>query len=186
MFEKIIQLDKQLLIFLNNLGSPEWDSFWLYITNQFHWTPIFIVVLFFFFRFLGWKKGIFLLFFIAVLVAFSDQFVNMIRAIFERLRPNNDPEIQEQLRTLINPQNYSFISGHATTSTLVTVFTILTLKKYTKYIYLFLLFPLFFAYSRLYLGVHFPIDIVTGVSVGCLLGIGAAKLFDYCIRRFFK
>jgi len=186
MFEKIIQLDKQLLIYLNNLGNPQWDGFWLYITKQFHWAPVFILVIYLFFRFLGWKKGLYLILFLAVLVAFSDQFVNMIRAIFERLRPNNDPEIQDQLRTLINPQNYSFISGHATTSTVVTVFAVLSLKKFTKYIYLFVLFPLFFAYSRLYLGVHFPIDILTGASVGFLIGTGAAKSFDYSCNKFFK
>ena len=185
MFEKIIYLDKQLLILLNNLGTSKWDPLWLYITKQFNWIPVFVVVLCLFFKFMGWKKGVFLLFFLAVLIAFSDQFVNMIRAIFERLRPNNDPSIQNQLRTLINPQNYSFISGHATTSTVVTFFAIKSLKKYTKYIYLFLFFPLAFAYSRLYLGVHFPIDIAAGVIIGCLIGFVAVKLFDYCIKRFF-
>ncbi len=186
MIDKIIELDKQVLIFLNNLGTPYWDPIWLFITKQFNWVPVFIVVLFLFFKFIGWKKGVFLLFFLAVLITFSDQFVNVIRAIFERPRPNNDPKIQGYLRTLINPQNYSFISGHATTSTVVAVFAIKTLQKYSKYIYLFLLFPLFFAYSRLYLGVHFPLDIATGVIVGLLIGLGAAKLFDFSTRRFFK
>lgn len=185
MFEKVIDLDKQLIVFLNNLGTDSWDSFWLFITNQFNWIPIFIVVLFFFFKFLGWKKGLLLLVFLAVLITFSDQTVNMIRRIFERLRPNNDPEIQDQLRTLINPQNYSFISGHATTSTMVAVFAISVLKSYSKYIYLFLLFPVFFAYSRLYLGVHFPIDIFTGATVGVLFGFGASRLFKYLVARFF-
>lgn len=185
MFEKLIQLDKQFLIYLNNLGTPGWDPFWLFITKQFNWAPLFIVVLFFFFKYLGWKKGVFLLFFLAVLITFSDQFVNIIRATFERLRPNNDPEIQDKLRTLINPQNYSFISGHATTSTAVAIFAINVLGKYTKYIYLFLLFPLFFAYSRLYLGVHFPIDIFTGASVGCIIGLVSARLFNLCTRKFF-
>ena len=186
MFEKIIQLDKQLLVYLNKLGTPEWDSFWLYITKQFHWAPLFIVVLFFFFKFLGWKKGVFLLFFLAILIAFSDQFVNIIRNIFERLRPNNDPEIQDQLRIFINPQSYSFVSGHATTSTAVAVFAIKTLKTYTRYIYLFLLFPLFFAYSRLYLGVHFPVDILTGICIGIIVGLLAAKLFQYLMNIIFK
>ena len=101
--------------------------------------------------------------FIAVLVTFSDQFTNFIRGVFERLRPNNDPEIKDVLRTLIRPQSYSFVSGHATTSTVVTVFIILLLKKYVRYIKILVLFPLIFAYSRLYLGVHFPIDILVGL-----------------------
>lgn len=185
MREKIISFDKELLVYLNNLGTTDWDPFWLFVTKQFNWIPVFIVVLFFFFKFLGWKKGVFLLFFLAVFIAFSDQFVNLIRAIFERLRPNNDPEIQNKLRTLIDPQNFSFISGHATTSTAVVFFAIKTLKDYTKNIYIFTLFPLFFAYSRIYLGVHFPIDILTGILVGCFIGFGGAKLFNFFTQRLF-
>lgn len=185
MFEKIIQLDKELLIYLNNLGSEQWDPVWLFITHQFNWSPVFIVVIFLFFYFLGWKKGVFLLFFLAIFITCSDQFVNLIRSIFERLRPNNDPLINDQLRTLINPQNYSFISGHATTSTAVAVFAIQLLKKHSKYIYLFALFPLTFAYSRLYLGVHFPIDILTGALVGSLIGFTFLKLFRTIETKFF-
>jgi undecaprenyl-diphosphatase len=185
MFKKIIQLDKELLIYLNNLGSDQWDPLWLFITHQFNWTPVFMVVLFLFFKYLGWKKSVFLLFFLAVFIAFSDQFTNMIRGVFERLRPNNDTTINEQLRTLINPQSYSFTSGHATTSTAVTFFAIQLLKKHTKYIYFFVLFPISFAYSRLYLGVHFPIDIIGGVSVGSLIGFTFVKIFRALETRFF-
>lgn len=170
MFEKLIQFDKQFLIFLNNLGSEKWDSLWLFITHQTNWIPVFVLILAFMFKYVGWKKGLFLLFFIAIMVAFSDQFTNLIRVIFKRLRPVNDLEIQHLLRILIKPQSFSFTSGHATTSTLVTVFIIRLLKSEFKYIWGFAIFPLFFAYSRLYLGVHFPIDILTGALNGFILG----------------
>ena len=63
------------------------------------------------------------------------------------------------------------MSGHATTSTFFTVYVILLLKeKFKKYIYLMLIFPILFSYSRLYLGVHFPIDIFVGISIGTLFG----------------
>ncbi|WP_152286556.1 phosphatase PAP2 family protein [Flavicella marina] len=185
MFEKIIGQDKELLIYLNNLGNPEWDEFWLFITNQFNWIPVFLVVIFLFFRYLGWKKGLLFLVVLAIMVTFSDQFTNFIRVVFSRLRPNNDPEIQDQLRILINPQNFSFTSGHATTSTTVTVFAIRILRRYTKLIYLFVLFPLFFAYSRLYLGVHFPIDIITGASIGATIGYSFSKLYEYLCKKIF-
>ena len=51
MREKIISFDKELLVYLNNLGTTDWDPFWLFVTKQFNWIPIFIVVLFFFFKF---------------------------------------------------------------------------------------------------------------------------------------
>lgn len=186
MFEKIIALDKQLLVFLNNLGSETWDDFWFVITDKFCWTPVYLVVMYLMFRFFGWKKTLFTLFLLALFITFSDQFTNLIRVIFKRLRPNNDPIIQHQIRRLHNSANYSFISGHATTSTMVTVFVISLLKPYTKYIQFFVIFPLFFAYSRIYLGVHFPIDILTGATVGGGLGFLFFKLHGVWSRRVFK
>ena len=50
MFEKLIQLDKELLIYLNSLGSEQWDPFWLFITNQFNWAPLFAFIIFLIFK----------------------------------------------------------------------------------------------------------------------------------------
>mgnify|MGYP003665041451 FL=1 len=117
-----------------------------------------------------------------ILVAFSDQFTNLIKNSVQRLRPNNDPEIKHLLRTLINPQSFSFMSGHAATSTFFSVFVVLLLKDTYKYIYLILLFPLIFAYSRLYLGVHFPLDITAGILIGTIL----ANLYFFIFKKVEK
>ena len=103
MLEYIIQKDKQLLIYLNNLGSEQWDSIWLAITNQFYWTPLFIFIFYLVIKSFGWKRGCFMIFSMILLVAFSDQFTNLIKATFARLRPNNDPEIKHLLRLFTNP-----------------------------------------------------------------------------------
>lgn len=179
MLDTIIHTDKQILVFLNNLGTNQWDSFWLAITNQFNWAPLLFFIIFLVIKSFGWKKGGFVILFMILLVAFSDQFVNLIKNSVGRLRPNNDPEIKHLLRTLINPQGYSFISGHATTSTFFTVFTILIFRNTHKYIYCMLLFPAVFAYSRLYLGVHFPMDIFLGILTGFIL----AKLYFLLFKK---
>ncbi|MBE7652667.1 phosphatase PAP2 family protein [Tenacibaculum finnmarkense genomovar finnmarkense] len=184
--EDIIQKDQAFLIYLNNLGSEQWDWLWLAITNQFNWIPLFAFLIFLIFKHLGWKKAAFTLVFIAVLITFSDQFTNLIRRTFERLRPNNDPAIQDSLRRLINPQSYSFTSGHATTSTVVTVFLIMLLRKYVPAIKYLAVFPLIFAYSRLYLGVHFPIDILCGFINGMIIGFVSAKLYQFLSNKIFK
>ena len=166
MLENLIHLDKNLLIFLNNLGSEQWDPIWLVITNQLYWSPLFIFIFYLTVKTFGWKRGGFMIVSMILLVAFSDQFTNLIKNSVQRLRPNNDPEIKHLLRTLIEPQSYSFMSGHATTSTFFSVFIVLLFKETYKYVYLVLLWPLIFAYSRLYLGVHFPIDIFVGIIIG--------------------
>ena len=185
MFDILIQKDKQLLIYLNSLGSEQWDPFWLFITNQFNWAPLFLLIIFLIFKKFGWKKGGFIFLFVIVLIAFSDQFTNMIRGIFERLRPNNDTNINHLLRTLITPQSYSFTSGHATTSMTFSVFVYLLFKDSYKYIKYIFIFPVFFAYSRLYLGVHFPIDILTGATIGSILGFTAFKLQQFLVKKLF-
>ncbi len=182
MLQDIIQIDQNLLIYLNNLGSTKWDSLWLFITNQFFWTPLFILIFYLTIKSYGWKAGGVLILSMIVLVAFSDQFTNFIKNTVQRSRPNNNEEIKHLLRVLINPQSYSFMSGHATTSTFFSVYVLLLLKDNYKYIYLILFFPLVFSYSRLYLGVHFPIDIFVGI----LIGVTFANLYFILSKKVIK
>ena len=182
MLQDIIQIDQNLLIYLNNLGSTKWDSLWLFITNQFFWTPLFILIFYLTIKSYGWKTGGFLILSMIVLVAFSDQFTNFIKNTVQRSRPNNNEEIKHLLRVLINPQSYSFMSGHATTSTFFSVYVLLLLRDNYKYIYLILFFPLVFSYSRLYLGVHFPIDIFVGI----LIGVTFANLYLILSKKVIK
>jgi len=182
LLQDIIQIDQNLLVYLNNLGSTKWDSLWLFITNQFFWSPLFILIFYLTIKSYGWKTGGFLILSMIVLVAFSDQFTNFIKNTVQRSRPNNNEEIKHLLRVLINPQSYSFMSGHATTSTFFSVYVLLLLKDNYKYIYLILFFPLVFSYSRLYLGVHFPIDIFVGI----LIGVTFANLYFILSKKIIK
>lgn len=171
--DKILQYDKELFQFLNGLGNESWDTFWLYVTQQFSWIPLFAVMLFLVMKAYGWKKGLAVMVIVALLITFSDQFVNFLKDYFARVRPNNDPTINTVIRILKRPRSYSFVSGHSTTSFAVTTFMILLLRKHFKYIYFLVLWPLLFAYSRIYIGVHYPIDIF----IGMLIGMGIGYLF---------
>lgn len=168
--DKIIQYDKDLLVFINGMGTENWDSFWLIVTNQLSWIPLYLLFFYLIFKAIGWKKGLGLVVLTALLVTFSDQFTVFLKNYFERLRPNRDPSINEVIRILKNNSSFSFVSGHATTSTAVTLLMYLTLKKHYKYTYLFFIWPLMFSYSRMYLGVHFPLDVTVGAILGLLIG----------------
>jgi len=171
LLDRLLQIDTELLIFLNNLGSEQWDSFWFFLTNQFSWSPLFAFLLFLMFKKFGWKNGVLLLLFLIVLITFSDQFTNLIKNTFERLRPCNTEGVIEQIRNFnYKPSSYSFYSGHAASSMTFSFFVILLLKSHYKYIWFLLLFPILFGYSRIYLGVHYPLDIVSGYFAGIFFG----------------
>ncbi|MDY0779853.1 phosphatase PAP2 family protein [Tenacibaculum sp. IB213877] len=183
----ILTKDKELLIYLNNLGNEQWDSLWFFITNQLNWIPLYIIILFFIYKKLGVKRTIFVFLFIALLIAFSDQITNLVKNHIGRLRPCNTPELTSFLREFTyKPRGLSFWSGHAATSTTFTVFVILLLRKTYKYIYFLLLFPLVFGFSRIYLGVHYPIDVASGYVAGAIMGSLLFMLFKFLFEKVFK
>lgn len=186
MLDTLLQYDTELLIFLNNLGSSFWDPFWMFITNQLNWTPLFIFIIYLVFKRFGWKKGTFLILFMIALVAISDQFVNFVKNSFMRLRPVNDPLVSEFLRIVYKPGGFSFMSGHATTSTFFTVFAITALSGYGKRVFWLLTFPILFGYSRLYLGVHYPTDVMTGFLTGTVLALLYFKIVDFISQLVLK
>jgi len=182
-WDNLIQQDRELLVQLNALGNEKWDAFWLLITNQFNWIPLFLLLFLLIFKAFGWKKGIALVLLSAVLVTFSDQLVNLIKNSVMRLRPNNDLELKSIIRALKHPHGFSFVSGHSTTSFAVTVFMVLLLRKHYKYIGFLFIWPILFAYSRIYCGVHFPIDIFMGMLLGTTIGVFFYKLSKILLKK---
>ncbi len=183
MLEKIIGLDKDLLVFLNGLGSEKWDGLWLIITKQLHWAPVFLFVFYLLQKKIGWKNFGYYVLFLAIMITLCDQTVNLFKYGFERLRPCNDPEIKQLLRLVKTSKSFSFFSGHATNSMASTVVTFMILKRYYRHAYLLFLFPLIFAYSRIYLGLHFPTDILTGYVFGATVGLVCYRIYHKRILR---
>lgn len=170
MLEKIQELDTRLFVYLNSLGSETFDSLWLIITQQLYWTPFFLFLFFLIYKKIGIKQTLYILLFIAVLIAFTDQMTNLFKHTFERLRPCNNPEIKSFIRVVQVRNSFSFFSGHAANTMAVATFLYLILKRHFKYFGLLFLWPLIFAYSRIYLGLHYPVDILTGYFFGALFG----------------
>ena len=179
----LIQKDKELLIFLNNLGTKSWDIFWLTVTNKRTWIPLFAFLIYLLFKYLEKRKAFVLLLIVAILITFTDQFTNLIKFTFERLRPCNDLTINEQLRILKQSQSFSFFSAHASNSFGVITFLYLLLRKNVKWIGLLFIWPLLFAYSRVYIGMHFPSDIIVGAIVGVISGCVFYKIAIKILNR---
>lgn len=182
--ENIVQLDRELFVFLNGLGSPTFDKLWILITKQVYWTPIFIFMFYLLQKKLGWKNFGYYILFTALLIVACDQTANLFKGYFERLRPCYDPELMNIIRIPgKKSSSFSFFSGHAINSMATTFFAFMILKRYYNHAYLLFLFPFVFAYSRIYLGLHFPGDIITGYLFGITFGFFCYKLYQKYILR---
>jgi undecaprenyl-diphosphatase len=179
MLERIKELDTNLFIYLNGLGSETYDKFWLIITSQLNWTPFFLLLFYLIYKKVGGKQTLYIVLFIAVLLTFTDQVTNLFKYSFQRPRPCNNPEISSFIRIVQVRTSYSFFSGHAANTMAVATFLFLILRRYFKYLGFLFLWPLIFAYSRIYLGLHYPGDILTGYFFGALFG----SLFYLVYRR---
>lgn len=186
MFDQLIEYDKDLFLFLNNLGSETWDGFWLVITNKITFFPLYALLLYVIYRKFGLKTLLLLVFVIAAMITITDQGTNLFKDGFQRLRPCGDDSIKDLLR-FIAPRcgKYGFFSGHSSNSMAAAVFGGLLLKPYyKKLIYILLLWSFMVAYSRIYVGVHFPLDIICGMFYGFIVGFGFFKLQGYLRKRY--
>ena len=184
MLDRIKQIDTELLIFLNNLGNKSWDPLWVSITDKFTFLPLFILIIFFLFKKNGTKGLLVILLFISVLILFTDQLTNVVKDFTQRLRPCRLDELKGLLRDIdIRCGKYGFFSAHAANSISVTIFIINcvdeSVKKFLKPV--LILWVMIFSYSRIYLGVHYPLDTVFGLSFGIFSGFLFKYLYNYFI-----
>lgn len=166
LFNTLIEYDKQLLIYLHSYSSPFWDGFWLFITNPLHWIPLFLLLFILGFRIFGLKKALLIGLFTILSALSSLIAVYLIKNSIQRLRPINDLSINPNIRILIEDNEFSFISGHAAFSFTIAFLSYWVLKKHYTFAFTIFAFPLLFAYSRIYLAVHYPLDIIFGMFVG--------------------
>jgi undecaprenyl-diphosphatase len=185
MIDRILQWDKELFVFLNSLGSERYDWLWLIITRQINWIPVFLIIAYLVFKRLGWRHAIMIMVIMALLITFTDQTTNLIKNYFQRLRPGNNPEFVHIIRIVQKRNSYSFFSGHAANSMAAAVLLYRIMKPYLKYMGFIFLWPLIFAYSRIYLGLHYPFDIMCGYIWGTLTGLLFYQLYKFARNKYF-
>ncbi|WP_407499725.1 phosphatase PAP2 family protein [Elizabethkingia anophelis] len=169
--EEIVHSDKELLLYLNGLGSSGFDSFWIYMTKPLVWIPLYLLLLFLVYKKYSVKNFLFILLFIAIGITASDQIANIFKYGFQRLRPCHDPELINHMRLVTCGGKYGFYSAHASTTFFLATFLSFLIGKNYKFLpYLLFIWAIVVSYSRIYLGVHFPGDVAVGALMGFLLG----------------
>jgi undecaprenyl-diphosphatase len=187
MLDQLLELDKELFLYLNTLGTTTWDRFWLVVTNKLTFIPLYALLLFLIYKKFGLKPLLLTVVTIAAMITFTDQITNVFKHGFMRPRPCQlDGLYKEGMRFIAERcGRYGFFSGHSSNSMAAAVFGGLVLRPYFKnLIFILLVWSAVVAYSRIYVGVHYPLDIICGMSFGALSGFGFYKLNSYLLKRF--
>lgn len=188
MIDKLIEYDTEVFLFLNNLGGSSWDGFWLVVTDTLTFVPLYGLLLFLLYKKFGLKPLLVFVLVVALMITFTDQITNVFKRGFARPRPCGNADIVDQLRFIaVHCGKYGFFSGHASNSMAAAVFAGLMLKPYYKnLIFVLLLWSAMVAFSRIYVGVHYPLDLFCGFTFGALSGFLFYLLAKYVLRRFVK
>jgi undecaprenyl-diphosphatase len=188
--DQIITLDKELFLYLNGLGSTTWDGFWMFITGKWNAIPFYVFLLFLLYKKLGLKVTLITLVVVALMIACTDQLANLFKKVlFLRPRPCHDPVLIETMRLVKSRCGgaYGYFSAHAASSMALAVFLGKVFQSYSQKMGVFLLiWALFVGYSRIYIGVHYPGDVLTGILFGVIIGLLSFKLHRYLLHKFVK
>lgn len=177
MLDQLLQWDRDTFIYLNSLGIENYDVFWSYVTNFSTWIPLFILFIVLVFKAYPKKEAFWVLGTILITLIVVGVATYVVKEWVARLRPNNTEEINTLIRILKSPEGYSFFSGHASSSFSIVTSVFLFLKNKWRWSCLFYIWPLLFALSRIYVGVHYPLDLIVGALVGILFAIFFHRLY---------
>jgi undecaprenyl-diphosphatase len=180
----ILDWDQKLFLYLNSFHNDFWDTIMLLITRKETWIPLFAVILYFVIK--NYRaKAILIILALAVLVLAADQLSGLMKIAFQRLRPVHDPAIESLVHNVLRKGGlYGFVSSHAANSVAILVFTSALFKR-RSYFIMMLLWTVAFVYSRIYSGVHYPLDIIGGALLGWGVGYGLNKLLLFIDNHFF-
>lgn len=187
MLEQLVELDKELFLYLNGLGSTTWDGFWMAYTTKWNWIPLYAILLFLLYKRLGAKMVLVTLISVVLMVTFTDQVTNLFKDGVMRHRPCHEAGIKEFMRIVREGcgGKYGYFSGHSSNSMGLAVLVGLMLRKKYKYlIYILVVWAVTMGYSRIYIGVHYPLDVLSGFIFGALSGCMFYRLDKYLQSRF--
>lgn len=182
--QKILEADTELFLFLNSFHNNFWDTIMLIVTRKETWVPFYLVILFFIFR--NYKsKWLLAVIFLILTIVLSDQLSVVLKETIQRFRPVHNPEIEHLVHNVLRKGGlYGFVSSHAANGFAFFVFTS-RLFRNRGYWVLLLFWALLISYSRLYSGVHYPLDLAGGALLGWLIGAGMYKLMMFIENHFF-
>lgn len=172
-------IDQDIFLFFNSIHSPWWDQFMVLVSGRLTWVPLYIFILIL--LAVKYRRSFILLIpVIIITITLADQLsVHAFKEVFQRLRPCHEPSLNGLVHTVNDKCGgmYGFVSSHATNSFAAAVLSLRLVKK-RWFTVMILFWAALVSYSRVYLGVHYPADIIGGALLGALVGYAGFALFS--------
>jgi undecaprenyl-diphosphatase len=179
MIDQLVQFDRDLFFAINNgLSNGFFDWLMPILRDRYTWVLLYLFIIVFSIKNYG-KQGFIMILFLAMTFGISD-FISssIIKPNVQRLRPCNEPEIKTKVNNLVDcGTGYSFPSSHATNHFAIAVFLIMMFyHKWKVILPIGILWAASISFAQIYVGVHYPIDILTGGLLGSSIGLGMSKI----------
>lgn len=188
MLDFLNKLDTDLFLLINSFHNDFFDVLMVYVSAKFFWIPLYLFLLYLIIKELKWR-AVLVLIAVALLVTISDQLsVHLFKNVFERLRPCHNPDLSLIVHTVEKcGGQFGFISSHAANSFALAFFiSNLLRQKYSWIGWLMYVWATLVIYSRIYLGVHYPGDVIVGAVFGLLIGWMVLLLYQHTGKLLFE
>jgi undecaprenyl-diphosphatase len=177
---EILELDRKLFLELNSSSHNPWvDQLVMFLSTTTAWIPLYLILLYMIIKIYR-KETWMVLLAVAITILLADQITStFMKPFFERLRPSHEPDLRDMV-TIVNEYRggrFGFASSHAANTFGVATLMWLMLKNFRPWIGLLFLWALGVGYTRIYLGVHYPGDIIVGDFIGFLSALAAYFLY---------